>query len=156
MPKLKRRCASGRWLWTRLFPSQLRYVCVLNSYSLQRSFSLSKMFLYQIHLYAQEFLGQRAGGTLPETRNLCWPAFCKDYEYAGAARRIKCILFGPYCLLIVFLKILYCDDPLAGIVLGKFTLQPKEKSYSCWTCYFFCYLENRTLELLLRRPPASS
>lgn len=59
--------------------------------------------------------------------------YCKDHGYACAARRIKCVLVDTYCLLIVPLKILYCDDPLAGIVLGKFTLKqqvPKEKSYS--------------------------
>ena len=36
-----------------------------------------------------------------------------------------------------FLKTLYCDDPLVGIVLDKFTLKqqiPKEKSDSYWTC----------------------
>lgn len=81
--------------------------------------------------------------------------YCKDREYAGAARRIKCVSVGTYCQLIVSLKILYCDDPLAGIVLGKFTLKPKEKSYSCWTCYFRD-LEDSTLDLLLRRPAASS
>lgn len=38
-------------------------------------------------------------------------------------RRVKCILAGIYCLLMVSLKILYCDNPLAGMILGKFILK---------------------------------
>lgn len=65
---------------------------------------------------------------------------------------------GLYCLLTASLKTLYCDDPLAGMILGKFLLKqqmPHKKSDSYYA-YYFQDLEDSTLVFFLRRPPASS